>query len=112
MMSHIFFVTRVSSEEHQLPHPPLPSIFYSQCFPYTRFASYCEYRISNFVIFLNKTTSYKILPACQSVSSPLLSSPLLSSPLLSSPPDLSVHSFVVLFGLCFQRISLLLPRAF
>ena len=40
--------SRVSSEEHQLHHHPLPPIFYS-CFPFT----HCEYRIYRITWYLS-----------------------------------------------------------
>ena len=51
LIFHLFFV---SSEEHQLHHPPLPLIFYSQSVfsPYPHFASYCEYRSSTLALYL------------------------------------------------------------
>ena len=36
-----------SSEEHQIPHPPLPPIFYTVFPQYPRLTGYCEYRISS-----------------------------------------------------------------
>ena len=52
------------TEGHRLHHPPLPLIFYSQCFPFT-LASYCEYRISSIKLLLISCSYHRSTSAHQ-----------------------------------------------